>query len=328
MQIGFLATESYYVDHLVSIWLALPKKARGPFFCSTSASEAVFRYGINHRKVVHLTGNRKQIIRQLKKHRFKGPILTASFGNWRMVTAAGFRNPYIPHGQGGPSSGASTNVWETNAEKLDLMLCPSHYAVLPPIVSAVICGQPKLDRWYGYKPKNQKPILALSFRWRDEHSALYHYLPYLKELKGRAKEAGIDLLGHGHPLKWKDEFLPLWKNLGIPYTPSFEQVLEKADVYAADCSSSSFEFVGLDRPIIFLDCPKYIGETRAPRFTMDRAGIINKRPIELIDDALKALEDPIEVATMRRDVADILHEGFVGEASRNAADSLLEFYGY
>lgn len=326
MQIGFLATESYYVDHLVSIWLALPKRHRGPFFCTHGAAEAAFRYGVRHNKVHYISGTRKQMVRFLSRNEFKGPIVSASFANWKLVTAAGRPNPYLPHGQGGPGPGIDN--WYNNADNLDFMLCPSRYAILPPLWCAVINGQPKLDRWYGYKPKNDRPVLSLSFRWRDEHSALYHYRPYLGEIKTLAKKAGIELLGHGHPLKWKEEFQPMWKDLGIPSTPSFERVLERADVYAADCSSSSFEFVGLDRPIIFLDCPKYAGETRSPRFTMDRAGIINKRPIELISDAIRAYEDPPEVADKRREVANILHEGFQGEASKNAAAILLEYYGY
>ena len=84
MQFGFLATESYYVDHLVSIWLALPKKARGPFFCSHTAAEAAFRYGVNPGKVVYVSGNRKQIAKTLRVSGFKGPVLTASFSNWRI----------------------------------------------------------------------------------------------------------------------------------------------------------------------------------------------------------------------------------------------------
>ena len=323
MQIGFLATESYYVDHLVSIWLALPPTARGPFFCSQEASQQAIRYGLKRKDILLVSGTRRQIAKVLQTI-FSGPVLTASYSNWRIVVTAKLPAPYIPHGQGGPGPGL--NLWYNNKEHLDLMLCPTPYAVLPDLPCAIIGGQPKLDRWYNRQPKNSSPLLAISFRWREEHSALSHYRPYLKEVKLQAEKRGLSLLGHGHPLRYKKEFQEVWRSVGIPTHGSFEYVLEHADVYAADCSSSSFEFVGLDRPVIFLDCPKYRGETRAPRFTHSDAGIINKHPLELVEDAIRAYEDPPEVAAKRREIASVLHEGFEGNASKRAADTLMEFY--
>lgn len=326
MQIGFIATETYYIDHLVSIWLALPSRVRGPFFCDNKIIEYAVKWGIKRKHIIAISGTRRQKAYTLKNS-FSGPVISASFSNWRVVNTAGLPAPHLPHGQGG--EGPGSELWLQNASKVDFMLVPAHYGTIgmDPLNCIIIDGQPKLDRWYGHKPNNSKPVLAMSFRWRDIHSAADHYKPFLKEVKQKADKAGIQLLGHGHPLKFNSSFRYMWEEAGIPHDGSFENVLKTADVYAADCSSSSFEFVGLDRPVIFLDCPKYENLTRAPRFTLDRAGIINRDPSLLVEDALRALEDHPEVAARRREVAQLLHGGFEGKASQNAARAIMEFYG-
>lgn len=170
------------------------------------------------------------------------------------------------------------------------------------------------------------PLLAISFRWRDTHSAVLHYRPFLAEVKRQAKKEGVQLLGHGHPLKFDTDFVHLWREHGIESTPSFEEVLARADVYAADCSSSSFEFVCLDKPVIFLHDPKYDKMSFAPRFTQCHAGIINKDPSQLIADTIRAYQDPPEIAAQRRQVKELLFGDYRGEASQNAAKALIEFY--
>lgn len=287
------------------------------------ARATALEHGIPKDKLIVINeGSRKNIARQLKaKH--DGPLLSASFANWRMVTLAGLPNPTIPHGQGGP--GLSLRCWERNKDKVDLMLVPTEYAVLDWLNCVVIHGQPKLDRWFGYKPANSKPTLAISFRWRDSASAWDHYKPYLKKVKRQADAAGVRLLGHGHPLRY-EEFERVYRRYSIEFTPSFEYVLSAADVYAADCSSTSFEFIGLDRPAVFLWCPKYKNCTHAPRFTHDHGGITNRDPLKLIEDALAAHLDPPEIQAARAAVRAELFEGFNGAASVNAARALESFY--
>lgn len=327
-RIGFLATESYYVDHLASIWLALPKKWRGPFFVSPKSAYTAKRYGINN--LIKVSGPRLHIANEMKsKH--NGPVMTASWSNWRIVEKAGLPAPTIPHGQGGPGASSANSKWMSKADKIDLMLVPAEYGKgsLDGVNTVIIHGQPKLDRWYGYKPEpSNRPVLAISFRWRDSHSAALHYKPYLKEIRRRANKAGIHLLGHGHPLKFDSDFVKLWNDHRIESTGLFENVLERAHVYAADCSSSSFEFVGLDRPVVFLDDPKYVEYTTAPRFTLGPlSGIVNLDPLNLIEDTLKAYEDPADIAESRRNVANLLFGEWKGEASQNAAEALIDFYG-
>ena len=336
--IGCLATEGYYVDHMASIWLALPKNRRGPFLVSQKAKPTAVARGIpfNAIKVFRHIGNKRATAHEVKKvmgrHPSEVALLTASWGNWRIVDKisgiAG--NPYIPHGQGGPGPAASNGNWTSVAERLDLMLVPSRYGAteLDGVNTVIINGQPKLDRWFGFKPPHSEvPIVAISFRWRDTHSAVDHYTPWLAGVKRQADASGVHLLGHGHPLKFDTKFKQLWADHGIESTPSFEEVLKRAHVYAADCSSSSFEFVGLDRPVVFLSSPHYESMHFAPRFTLGpKAGIINEHPQHLIADVLRAYLDPPVLARMRRDVAAIMFEDFKGEASLNAANALLDFY--
>lgn len=334
--IGCLCTQSYYVDHVASIWLALPKRWRGPFFVSSLAKEAAIRHGIPSKFIVKIPdGGSKRSIAQsalYSANRWNPnqlAVLTASWGDFRITQKMrGVGTPTIPHGQGGP--GSSNDTWN-NAVGLDFMMVPAEYGRgdLNGIKTIVINGQPKLDRWYGHiPPVTDKPILAISFRWRDSHSAVEHYKPFLQDIKREADEKGVHLLGHGHPLKFHSDFVKMWDDLEIESTPSFDEVLERAHVYAADCSSSSFECVGLDRPVVFLHDPKYVNFSFGPRFTLGpKAGIINEDPSKLIDDALLAYSDPPEIAARRREVAKLMFGDYKGEASKNAAETLVEFYG-
>lgn len=282
-------------------------------------------YGVTNLVTV---GGSRAAIAQFIRSIHNGPVMTTSWGNWRIIEKAKLPAPTIPHGQAGPGPG--NDNWVNKSNKIDLMLVPAEYGKggLDGVNTVVIHGQPKLDRWYGYKPEpSDRPVLAISFRWRDSHSAALNYKPYLTEISRQAKKAGIELLGHGHPLKFDSEFSKLWSDHKIESTGLFEDVLSRAHVYAADCSSSSFEFVGLDRPVIFLDDPKFEGCTRAPRFTLGpQAGILNLDPLNLIEDAVRAYEDPEEIAASRREVAKLMFGDYVGEASKNAAEALIAFY--
>lgn len=322
MSIGFLATEGYYVDHMASIWLALPKNWRGPFFVGPRAISTAKRYKISN--IVRVPKKRNLIVAEMKR-RHKGPVMTASWANWRLVERAGLPAPTLPHGQGG--QGNSNSSWISKADKVDLMMVPAEYGRLEGINCPLIHGQPKLDRWFGHKVNSKPPVLAISFRWRECHSAVEYYRPFVKKIKEQAQEAGIHILGHGHPLKFENGFRQLWEEHSIECTPLFEDVLARADVYAADCSSSSFEFVGLDRPVIFLEDPKIDKYNFAARDNFaSKCGIINKDPLKLIEDTLIALSDPIEISDGRKEVAKIMFGDYKGEASKNAAQVLIDFY--
>jgi hypothetical protein len=325
-RIGAYATEYYYIDHLVSIWLALPEEARGSWWVTEKAAFRLNDYGVPT-EFAQVFADRDRLKGALARDKGKDPILTASFANWRDVTNAGRPNPYLPHGQGGPGNG--NDNWLRNARKLDLMLCPTPYATtgFETLSTAVIHGQPKTDRWVGHKPKNENPVVAISFRWRETASALEHYRPHLLQFVEEAQAYGWEVLGHGHPLAFEKRFRQVWKKLGVRRTADFEKVLNEADVYVADCSSSSFEFAATDRPVVFLDAPCYKGCNFAPRFTHDRAGLTCRDPRQLASTVALALADPDHVAAAREDVCAELFGPRDGQSSQRAASALLEFYG-
>lgn len=324
-RIACYATEYYYIDHLVSVWQALPEEARGFWWVTQPAAFRLKDYGVPS-EYAKVFPTRESLRRALARDSEKGPVLSASWANWRDVNMAGRPNPHLPHGQGGP--GVANSNWVSVADKLDLMLCPTPYATegFEMLSTAVIHGQPKTDRWVGYKPKNENPVVAISFRWRESASALDHYRPHLRSFVQEAQEYGWDILGHGHPLAFEKRFRPVWKGLGVRRTADFEKVLETADVYVADCSGSSFEFAATDRPVVFLDAPCYAGETRAPRFTHDRAGLTCRDPRYLAETIALALADPDHVAEAREDVCAELFGPRDGQSSLRAAQALLEFY--
>lgn len=324
-RIACYASEYYYIDHVVSVWQALPAEARGPWWVTEPIAFRLRDHNVPGEYV--RTAPTRELLRQRLRYEGDGlPTLSASWRNWRDVTAAGLPNPYLPHGQGGPGPG--NDNWLSVADKLDLMLCPTPYATtgFHTISTAVIGGQPKTDRWVGYRPKNVDPVVAISFRWRESASALDHYLPYLPAFVRQSQAFGWNILGHGHPLAFEQRFRPVWKQLGVPRTADLEKVLAEADVYVADCSSSSFEFAATGRPVVFLDAPCYQGVDRAPRFTHDRCGLTCRHPKELAATVALALEDLDEVQVAREEVCAELFGPRDGKSSERAAWALLEFY--
>lgn len=323
--IGLLATQRYYVDHLASIWTSLTPSRRGPIFVAKRALKTAQNYGLTNLVLMPESENRN-VLANFVKQRTKCPLLTASMGDWKIVAGAGVPAPTIPHGPGGSGHTPKTDeLWKGFSSQVDMMLVPSQRAVYPFLHCEVIDGMPKLDRWYGFRPSNTKPVLAISFRWDKNSSAMSYYTPYLKEVKKKADKAGIKLLGHGHPLHWA-KCKNLWDSLGIESSPEFEYVLSAADVYAADMSSTLFEFMALDRPVIFLWQPGFDKLHKGTRFSMQRAGIENRDPLKLVEDALRAYEDPYEIREARKEVVDLMFPGFEGKASVNAARQLELFY--
>lgn len=59
---------------------------------------------------------------------------------------------------------------------------------------------------------------------------------------------------------------------------------------------------------------------------MKRAGLENRDPLKLVEDAIKAFEDPESIRSARQHVSSLMFPGFEGQASKNAAQILENFY--
>ena len=326
-RIGCYAANYYYVDHLVSIWQSLPVEARGLWWVNNESSRRLEHYGIDPKVWAKTFKYRADITHSLRYSAEKYPLLSASYGEWKQVRAGRCSAPYMPHGQGGPGNNVE-QVWHRHASQVPIMFCSADRAILPGLNCHSIDGQPKVDRWIGHKPQNDKPIIAVSFRWRESTCALNHYQEHLSGFIKEASERGWEVLGHGHPLRWEKCFKPLWKSLGVSFTSDFEKVMRVANVYCADASSTSFEFAATDRPVVFLDCPAYEErrESMWHRFSHAYAGVTCNHPRDMAESIAEALIDSPEQKALRaKAVAEIFGKND-GLSSQRAAQKLLKHY--
>jgi hypothetical protein len=84
-------------------------------------------------------------------------------------------------------------------------------------------------------------------------------LDHLHSARAVAQLAGddrFDLVGHAHPRMLR-RIIGDYRRAGIEVVPDFADVIDRADVYVCDNSSTMYEWASLDRPVVVLDGPTY-----------------------------------------------------------------------
>lgn len=299
--IDFAAHTVAYVEHLAPIYLALSEELRGRFFVSSWAHERALEEGIPD-----------EVLRITDADRLPagGPIVVASFFDLRRTGS----RPVIfsEHGAGQTYGNRhSSYAGGAGRERVALFLCPNEAVELRnrkhyPRTPTAVVGSPRVERLLELEREQGPAAVAISFHWRCEvvpeaGTALDFYRPVLAELREKLEAEGIELLGHAHP-GIAAELAEVYAELGIEFVPSFADVVARADLYVVDNSSTLFEFAALDRPVVVLNAPQYRREKSfGLRFwTEADVGLNVDYPDELLPTVLRALEDPPEVAEVRR----------------------------
>ncbi|HMS32638.1 MAG TPA: CDP-glycerol glycerophosphotransferase family protein [Ignavibacteria bacterium] len=125
---------------------------------------------------------------------------------------------------------------------------------------------------------------------------------------------------------------------------NIDPLLSAADVMVTDLSSVALEFIVLDKPVIYIDCPEFFektlkniysnfGDTTAefvkndPKANAGRhVGKIVSRPEELPEAILNSLANPGELSDKRKELARKLSYN-PGNASNTAADKIMNILG-
>lgn len=160
-------------------------------------------------------------------------------------------------------------------ERVVLFLCPNRRVFeanekLYPGRS-VIVGSPRLE-WLATRQKPREVRdghlrVAVSFHWQcrihpQAGSALGDFQAHLRHW---ATDPRIELVGHAHP-RIASHAERIYAAAGIPFVRDFTKVLEWADVYAVDNSSTLFEAAALGLDVVVLDSPHYTKEETGFRF--------------------------------------------------------------
>jgi len=167
--------------------------------------------------------------------------------------------------------------------------------------------------------------VALSFHWdcRVSPEARTTWPHYQRAIPGLAGE--YRLLGHGHP-RILPKLKPVYQHNGIEIASDFRQVLERADCYVCDNSSTLYEFASLDRPVVVLNAPWYRREVEHGLRFWEAAsvGVQCDEPGDLSAAIATALRDAAKLRKARRAAVKLAYACCDGQAAERAATAILE----
>ena len=322
--VDFAAHALGYVDHLAPVFRAIPDRHRGHFYVTSWARDRAIEAGVAEAElVVHDDDTLPP----------GAEIVVASYRD----TARARGRPVIlcEHGAGQAYSNRhSSYVGGVGREDVVLFVVPNEQAAqhnrrrYPDTPNAVV-GCPKLDELLTIPHPAGPPTVAISFHWRcavapEAGSALDDYAPHLEALRIGLAAAGVDLIGHGHPLI-TPELEPIYAEAEIEFVGSFVEVVRRAALYAVDNSSTLFEFAALGRPVVVLNSSRYRRHVRhGLRFwTEATVGLNVDRPAELLPTILRALDDPEDVRRSREASVARVYPVRDGTSARRAAAAVV-----
>lgn len=147
--------------------------------------------------------------------------------------------------------------------------------------------------------------------------AFPHYAPVLADL---AK--AFRVIGHGHPRVWS-RVKSFYESVGIEPVEHFDEVMERADLYAIDNSSTAFEFAATDRPVVLLNAPWYRRDVEhGLRFWSHVPGIQCDEPDDLIDTINVALRDDDDLRAIRHRAVSHAYTALDGHSASCSADAI------
>ena len=189
-----------------------------------------------------------------------------------------------------------------------------------PDTPGAIVGAPKLDALLA-APTPTGETVAFSWHWDcrvapETRTAWHEYRDHLQP-----GDATWTPLGHAHPRAWS-MVRDTYRRLGWSTAETFREVIDRANVYVCDTSSTIYEFAALDRPVVVLNSKHYRRDVeQGLRFWRDIPGVQVNQPEELA----AAIEEALHHDTWgpaRRDIIGRVYP-HLGQATTRAADAIL-----
>lgn len=298
MNIDFFSREKHHQTHAKELARAFGKEVLTSVNDITADYVCVFSYG--DLKLIH----------ELDKY-----IIFCEHG-----VGMFYNNPH-------PSYAGST----TNRDKVILRLSPNKTHAEKEMETlecpVEIIGVPKLDKFANrnWRINYEKPTVAISFHFdclvcQETRSSFKYFEKILPELNKH-----FNLIGHAHPRLMRDIESFYIKNK-IRVVKDFETVMELADVYCIDNSSTIFEWCITGKPIVLLNPPFYRKEIEHkgnPRF-WKHAGIgpLCEKPEDLISCIMESCKNHAKYLQKIKEASlDVLT--FVdGSATQRAVDAI------
>jgi hypothetical protein len=306
MRIDCVASHPHYIDHVARVWQLLPDDVRGDFITALTAHAA--SHGIE--SVTDGEPKLALVLSARDMRRLRCPVV------------------YLEHGVGQEYNNRPHTV---RSEQVKLFLTnPANAHALAkfnPKSQVVTVGPVKLDT-LTKKPRSKgKQVVAFSHHW-DQRVApeTRSSFPWIKEAwEDIAASRKYTLLGHKHPADKRD--IEGWcQEMGVEFVADFQAILDRADCYVCDNSSTLYEFAATDRPVVCLSPPFYRRSVNHnARFWGNLPGIDCGIPTHLSACIAEALKDVPERRAMRLRAVEAVYGALDGNASQRAADAIAEF---
>lgn len=332
-QIDFFASHPHFFDHIVPIWHALPERRRGNFFVHGRLIDHALDSGV----MPFRRGAAKSGDGLAHDFRTSDVALVSGRSDIKKARKAGWRDiVYACHGVGQDYGQLRRYDGHFSRSPVRLFLVPNQMAaygkrIRHPDAAVAVVGCPKLDPWHARQEElyarqhKGRPVVAISFRWNqklepESRGAFEHYAAALPRLARH-----FTVLGHGHPMLIK-RLARFYKRLGITVVHDFATVLDEADVYVVDNSSTMYEFASTGRPVVVLNAPWY---RRSMRYGLRfwryaNVGVNCNRPGQLVPSVYQALQDPPEVRWAREAAIRDVYAVYDGTATERACAAIVD----
>jgi hypothetical protein len=310
-RLDVFASEVHYADHIVPIWNKLPEKYKGTFFV---ASEDLYNYclSLGVSTTIELPSDNLTLV--------------ASYGDYKKTAGPVV---YMEHGIGHTyGTGHPSYAGSSGKDRVVLFLCQheltqSKNLEAYPETPSYVIGTPKMDK-IKVRPAQGRTV-AISFHWDakiapETRSAFTFYRPILKQL---IRSTRFDLIGHSHPRKqWRKTLKQYYEAIGLEHVENFSEVLDRADVYVIDNSSSAYEFAAAGRHVVLMNAPWYRKNVNhGIRFWDYLPGPMVDRPADLKPTIIDVLDNPDKYEKQRKEVVSSLYP-YMGKSSQRAAKYL------
>jgi CDP-glycerol glycerophosphotransferase (TagB/SpsB family) len=162
---------------------------------------------------------------------------------------------------------------------------------------------------------------------REAGSAFEEFREVIPPFVQRLQNYGVSVIGHGHPKAFND-LKPWWESFGVETEREWQNVVEVADVYMIDNSSTIFEAAALDIPILLMESKRWRRDVSHGMRFWDYADVgpsvvpgdnLERGFAESLDKKWRSVRERVA-----GDVYDILPGGDRA-SSRYAADAIVDW---
>lgn len=304
MRIDLLFSELKCRQHAEPVWAALPADLRGGVVDLSRPRPAGPGGSRSDRAVLVASG---KDLRVAKRRRYG-------------------RIALIEHGIGQSYSEASSSAYPggDGRDAIGLFLSPNKHAAerdraAYPRATVAIVGCPKLESLPA-RQGDPGRVVAISFHWDyrrvpEMRSAWQHFRSTLPALAER-----YEVIGHAHPYA-RGMVVSAYREAGIEFVDTFDDVCRRADAYVADNTSTLYEFAATGRPVVVLDAPWYRREVEHGLRFWEAAdvGVRCDDPDQLAAAIERAFEDAPEQRQARERALRIVYASRKGSAKKAAA---------